>query len=69
MGRRRLLHAGPNRVDLAEELGTTLLLWAATYEGDLRASLHQEVIALLSAYETAGVITPKGVRLLRHARE
>jgi hypothetical protein len=64
--RRRLCRREPRRIDLAEELAVALRLLADTAEED--REIRQEAIAVLAPFERLGVVTPKGVAVLRWAR-
>ncbi|MFI9446080.1 tetratricopeptide repeat protein, partial [Streptomyces avermitilis] len=64
--RRRLYRQEPRRIDLAEELAVTLYLLADSADEDLE--MRQEVDAVLAPFERLGVVTAKGVAVLRWAR-
>ena len=65
--RRGLHRQEPQRVDLAEELGVILYLFAGAV--DDQANVRQEIIDVLVPFERAGTITRKGVSLLGWARQ
>lgn len=67
---RRALHIREStRVDLAEELGVTLVLLARVLGDSGRAALRAEVIGVLKPFEQAGTITAKGTAVLNWARQ
>ena len=65
--RRELHRQEPQRADLAEELGVTFYLLTGT--GGDPASARQEIIDILTPFEHAATITPKGISLLSWARQ
>jgi tetratricopeptide (TPR) repeat protein len=65
---RGLLRREPHRADLAEELSVTLRLLAeASGEPAQRREAIGEIISVLTSFEQAGTITPKGTALLAWA--